>query len=129
MALVLTAAPAVEPVSLAEAKAHLRVDSDHEDALIAQLIVAARIFVERTLGLALIAQSWSYFLDALPRSLAVGRLGSRHLGPGGGPARHRNRPGTRACKDEQPRDAERGEDQEEQQAGVHARGACLARIG
>jgi uncharacterized phiE125 gp8 family phage protein len=71
MALVLTAAPAVEPVSLAEVKAHLRVDSDHEDALIAQLIVAARIFVERTLGLALIAQSWSYFLDALPRSLAV----------------------------------------------------------
>jgi uncharacterized phiE125 gp8 family phage protein len=61
----------LEPVSLAEAKAHLRVDQDYEDALIAQLIVAARSFVERTLSLALITQGWSYFLDALPRSLAV----------------------------------------------------------
>jgi uncharacterized phiE125 gp8 family phage protein len=71
MALVLTAGPAVEPVSLAEAKAHLRVDHDHEDALIAQLIAAARTFVERTFGLALIAQTWSYFLDAWPRSAAL----------------------------------------------------------
>jgi uncharacterized phiE125 gp8 family phage protein len=71
MALVLTAAPAVEPVTLAEAKAQLRVDEDHEDALIAQLIVAARILVERTLGLALITQTWSYFLDAWPRSFTV----------------------------------------------------------
>jgi uncharacterized phiE125 gp8 family phage protein len=71
MALVLTEAPAAEPVSLAEAKAHLRVDQDEEDALIGQLIVAARIFVERTLGLALITQGWSYFLDDWPRSSCV----------------------------------------------------------
>ena len=71
MALVLTATPAVEPVSLAEAKAHLRVDSDHEDALIGQLVAAARLYVERALGLALITQGWSYFLDAWPRSSCV----------------------------------------------------------
>jgi uncharacterized phiE125 gp8 family phage protein len=71
MALVLTAAPAAEPVSLAEAKAHLRVDADHEDALIGQLIVAARMFVERTLGLALLTQSWSYFLDHWPLSSCI----------------------------------------------------------
>jgi len=71
MALVLKAAPEVEPISVAEAKAHLRVDADNEDALIAQLIVAARMFVERTLGLALIAQGWSYFLDAWPCSACV----------------------------------------------------------
>ena len=71
MALVLTAAPAAEPIGLAEAKAHLRVDADDEDALIASLIAAARIFVERTLGVALITQGWSYFLDFWPRSTCV----------------------------------------------------------
>ena len=71
MALVLTSAPAAEPISLAEAKAHLRIDADDEDALIEQLIVAARMFVERTLGLALITQGWSYFLDFWPRSSCV----------------------------------------------------------
>jgi uncharacterized phiE125 gp8 family phage protein len=71
MALVLTAAPAAEPVSLAEAKAHLRIDADDEDALLAALIAAARMFVEKTLGLGLITQGWSYFLDFWPRSSCV----------------------------------------------------------
>ncbi|WP_069445129.1 head-tail connector protein [Methyloceanibacter stevinii] len=64
---VLTAAPAAEPISLAEAKAHLRIDTDDEDTLISSLIVAARMLVERSLGLALITQSWSHFLDAVPQ--------------------------------------------------------------
>jgi uncharacterized phiE125 gp8 family phage protein len=71
MALVLTNVPAVEPVSLVEAKAHLRVDADDEDALIGALVATARLFVERTLGLALITQSWSYFVDAWPRSYTL----------------------------------------------------------
>jgi uncharacterized phiE125 gp8 family phage protein len=71
MALVLTAAPAAEPISLAEAKAQLRIDADDEDALLTALIVAARMFVEKTLGLALITQGWSYFLDFWPRSSCV----------------------------------------------------------
>jgi uncharacterized phiE125 gp8 family phage protein len=71
MALVLTAAPAAEPISLASAKAHLRVDANDEDALITALIIAARMFVERTLGLALVTQGWSYFLDFWPRSCSV----------------------------------------------------------
>ena len=71
MALVLTTAPAAEPISLAEAKAHLRIDADDEDALIASLIAAARMFVERNLGVALITQDWSYFLDFWPRSTCV----------------------------------------------------------
>jgi uncharacterized phiE125 gp8 family phage protein len=71
MALVLTAAPAAEPISLAEAKAHLRLDADDEDALLTALIVAARMFVEKTLGLALITQGCAYYLDFWPRSSCV----------------------------------------------------------
>jgi uncharacterized phiE125 gp8 family phage protein len=52
---------------LAEAKAHLRIDTDDEDTLISSIIVAARMLVERSLGLALITQSWSHFLDAVPQ--------------------------------------------------------------
>ena len=66
MTVVLTTAPAVEPISLAEAKAHLRLDASDEDALLTALITAARMFVERTLGVALITQSWPYFLDFWP---------------------------------------------------------------
>jgi len=77
MPLILTAAPAVEPVSLAEAKAHLRVDETVEDALINSLILAARLHVERALDMALIEQSWSLYLDAWPEERAV----SLPLGP------------------------------------------------
>ena len=68
MSLVLTSGPALEPVSLTEAKAHLRIDHTHEDALIQSLIITSRLHIEAALGLALIAQSWSYFLDRWPRS-------------------------------------------------------------
>jgi uncharacterized phiE125 gp8 family phage protein len=66
MALVPTSGPAVEPVSLAEAKAHLRVTSPAEDLLIASLVTAARVHIELTLSRALITQGWSWFIDAWP---------------------------------------------------------------
>ena len=71
MPLVLTAGPVVEPVTLAEAKAHLRVDGTAEDTLIASLIVTSRLHVETAVGLALITQSWSHFLDAWPPGPAL----------------------------------------------------------
>ncbi|HEX5998051.1 MAG TPA: head-tail connector protein [Hyphomicrobiaceae bacterium] len=71
MSLLLTAGPAVEPVTLAEAKVHLRVDTDVEDTLIASLIVTSRLHVEASLGLALITQSWTWFRDAWPPGPAV----------------------------------------------------------
>ncbi|MEZ5818327.1 MAG: head-tail connector protein [Hyphomicrobiaceae bacterium] len=71
MSLVMTSGPALEPVSLAEAKAHLRVDGPAEDALIQSLVVTSRLHIEAALGLALITQSWSYFLDRWPKA---GRL-------------------------------------------------------
>lgn len=66
MTLILTAGPAVEPVSLAEAKAHLRVDQNAEDTLISSLIVTSRLHVEAALGLALVTQGWTLLLDAWP---------------------------------------------------------------
>ena len=66
MALVPIAGPTSEPVSLAEAKAHLRVTGTSEDLLIASLITAARVHLELALSCAFITQTWSWFLDDWP---------------------------------------------------------------
>ncbi|MEJ6781372.1 head-tail connector protein [Aminobacter sp. Piv2-1] len=71
MTLIRTSAPAVEPVTLMEAKAHLRIAHVSEDALIGGLIRAAREDVERATGLALIDQTWRLVLDAWPPGNAV----------------------------------------------------------
>jgi uncharacterized phiE125 gp8 family phage protein len=62
----LLAGPETEPVSLADAKAFLRVDTTAEDGLIVTLIAAARLHVEATTARALIAQSWRLVLDCWP---------------------------------------------------------------
>lgn len=66
MALVLTQAPATEPVTLAEAKLHLRVEIADDDALITSLITAAREWCERFQGRAYVTQTWQLWLDAWP---------------------------------------------------------------
>jgi uncharacterized phiE125 gp8 family phage protein len=71
MPLILTSGPAAEPVTLAEAKAHLRVDGTAEDTLIASIIVAARLHVEAIAGLALVSQSWSWYMDCWPPGRAL----------------------------------------------------------
>lgn len=71
MSLVMTSGPGLEPITLAEAKAHLRVDGSAEDALIQSLIVTSRLHVEAALGLALVTQSWAWFLDRWPRQTAT----------------------------------------------------------
>ena len=58
--------PALEPVSLAEAKTYLRVDHGDEDSLISSMITAARRFAEDYTRSALIAQQWSLALDKAP---------------------------------------------------------------
>lgn len=65
-ALTLVTAPALEPVTLAEVKTHLRVEHDLENALIESLITAARNFVENFTRRALIEQSWKLTLDQFP---------------------------------------------------------------
>jgi Phage gp6-like head-tail connector protein len=72
MATVITSAPAVEPVSLAEVKTHLRIDTADEDGLLQALILTSRLHVEVALGLALITQTWSCFFDHWPQGL-IGR--------------------------------------------------------
>ena len=63
--------PASEPVSLAQAKAWLRLDTDDEDDLVQALIVAARSIVESVTGRALIAQTWRLTRDAWPDTFAI----------------------------------------------------------
>jgi uncharacterized phiE125 gp8 family phage protein len=67
----LLAGPALEPVTLAEAKAFLRVDDGAEDALVATLITAARLHVEATIGRALLSQGWRVVLDWWPAEHVV----------------------------------------------------------
>lgn len=58
--------PAEEPVSLEEAKLHLREDSSDQDDLIEIFIKAARQAVEKFTGLGLIDQTWDIYLDEFP---------------------------------------------------------------
>jgi uncharacterized phiE125 gp8 family phage protein len=66
MPAILTSPPAIEPASLSDAKAHLRLVQNDDDSLIGTLISAARRRVEAETGLALIAQGWSCYLDDWP---------------------------------------------------------------
>ena len=65
--------PTVEPVTLTEAKAHLRVDTDADDAYIAGLITAAREWVEQYLDRALVHQQYVMRLDSFPYEIELPR--------------------------------------------------------
>lgn len=71
MALKLITAPSAEPVTLAEAKTHLRVFDNDDDALIGALIQAAREACEHEIGRALITQTWEKVLDLFPEGIAL----------------------------------------------------------
>lgn len=71
MALILVLAPASEPVTLGDAKDHLRlIDFPDDDAYIRLLIKAARESAEAFQGRVYVTQTWDLFLDRFPRDSA-----------------------------------------------------------
>ena len=65
--------PAVEPVSVSEAKAHLRVDISDDDSYISTLITAAREWCEQYLDRTLINTQWTMRLDSFPYEIELPR--------------------------------------------------------
>ena len=73
MRFTVTTAPSVEPVSLAEAKEHLRVIHDDDDAYIELLITAARAYVEEHSARALCTQTITLKLPRFPARIELPR--------------------------------------------------------
>lgn len=71
MRLTLVTAPLEEPITLAEARAHLRVTATDEDAKILALIFAAREYAENFTGRALVTQTWDLVLECFPRGREI----------------------------------------------------------
>ena len=67
MTLIETDPPLAEPVTLAELKAHLRIDATDEDELLEGLIRVARVHLERLTGTALMTQGFRLLLDDWPK--------------------------------------------------------------
>lgn len=63
--------PALEPVTVAEAKAHLRIDRSDEDAYIASLITVARQGAENRTERTLINTTWKLTIDAFPEAILL----------------------------------------------------------
>jgi len=60
----LKTAPTVEPITLDEAKLHLRVDSAEDNVLISALITTARQLAEQETKRVFIMQTWQMYLDS-----------------------------------------------------------------
>ncbi len=63
MALSIVTDVTAEPVSIEDQKAHLRIDTDDDDAYIADCIKAARLWIEGQTKRAIMDQTWSYTID------------------------------------------------------------------
>ena len=72
MATAMIVPPASEPVTLGEAKAHLRVEHRDEDAWLADCIAAARVHCEHAAGVKLIEQTWRQYAEGRCVRLLVG---------------------------------------------------------
>lgn len=68
----LVTGPNAEPVTLADAKTHLRVIDSSEDALISMMIEAARRHAEMVTQRQIITATWKLVLDAFPGPSLIG---------------------------------------------------------
>ena len=73
MSLSVAVAPSAEPLSLADAKTHLRVSTTASDAYITALVTVARRHVENVTGRALITQTLDYTLVELSNRMTLPR--------------------------------------------------------
>lgn len=88
--------PVATPLSLAEAKTYLRVDSSEDDALIIALIKSATTWAENHTQRAFLSQSWELRVSredalcgvALPRPPAVSVTTVEYLNTAGAPIAH-----------------------------------------
>lgn len=71
---ILLVGPAVEPVSLEEAKSWLRLDANDEDQLLSALIVSARLTLEAYTRRFFVTQSWRVTFDAWPESIVSRKI-------------------------------------------------------
>jgi len=67
----LATGPSEEPLSVAEFKAHARIDITTDDTLIGAYLTAARQFVEGFTRRALVTQTWDLYLPAWPTGSAI----------------------------------------------------------
>lgn len=71
MTMFLVTPPALEPVTIADARTFLRISTDSEDDILRRILKSAREIIEAETGLAIIDQTWRLRVDRWPRS---GRL-------------------------------------------------------
>jgi uncharacterized phiE125 gp8 family phage protein len=65
MPLTIVTAPALDPLTIVEARAQCKIDDSEEDGLLAGYLLAARNYVETHTRRALITQTWDQTVDAL----------------------------------------------------------------
>ena len=73
-------APTIEPISLTEAKLHLKVSVSTDDDLITRLIKAAREFCEEYTGRSFISTEWQLYMDTFPRVIHLDKTPIIELG-------------------------------------------------
>jgi len=70
-------APATEPLTVAEAKAHLRLEHDADDAIVSRILTAAREDAEAFLNQTLVTTTYDVYWDHFP-----GQGADQRTGPG-----------------------------------------------